>query len=190
MLLLTSRSLRQTRGASIRLPDTGTSDSAVERYARLFLAAEQQVIDGGAVAPTQQKELAATASVLDAMRANGAEDLRIVLDRELVVPQNKQNDSARLTKAWLCEGQVRLDPGAYAERFVADWKAVTTNSMAARIRTDKAIVDQRQVRLQARMLREPALERALDRAMPERQLRIDEPGSRGPGRQRDFGIEK
>ena len=39
------------------------------------------------------------------------------------------------------------------------------------------------------MLREPALERAIDQALQERQLSIKEPGSGGPGRDRDFGME-
>lgn len=39
------------------------------------------------------------------------------------------------------------------------------------------------------MSREPALERALDRALPERRLRIDEPEFRGRARDRDLGME-
>jgi hypothetical protein len=116
---------------------------------------------------------------------NGAEDLRIVLDRKLGSPGTVWNDLGRLTRAWRQEGQVRTDRGAYAERFVADWRAVTADSMAATTNQSEAIVERRQ----ERMLREPALERALDRALPERQLQISEPGSGGPGRERDFGMD-
>ena len=112
-----------------------------------------------------------------------------MLDRGLGAPDAGRNDLGRLTQAWLQEGQIRTDRGAYAERFVADWKAVTADSMAATTNRNEAMVERRQERLETRMLREPALERALDRAMPERQLRIDEPGSGGRARDRDFGME-
>ena len=177
-------------GTAIRMPATSPAiDTAVERYARLFLAAEQQAIDGGAISTAQERELRTAASALDRVRVNGAEDLRIVLDRELGSPGAGRNDPGRLTQAWLQEGRIRTDRGTYAERFVADWKAASADSMAATTNRSEAIVERRQERLDARMLREPALERALDRAMPERQLRIDEPGSGRAGRERDFGME-
>jgi hypothetical protein len=172
----------------IRLPDAGPNDAAVARYARLLLASERQAIDAGTVVPTQQRELAAAASTLDAMRANGAEDLRIVLDREPGLPATGCNDPDRLTRIWLREGQLREDRSAYAERFVADWKTVTAHRVAAVTERDEMIAERRQNRLETRMLREPALERALDRALPERQLQIDGLGAGGPGRQRDFDM--
>ncbi len=61
--------------------------------------------------------------------------------------------------------------------------------MAATTNRSEAIVERRQERLEGRVLREPAMEHALDRAVPERQLRIDEPGSGGPQREHDFGME-
>ncbi|WCT75871.1 MobF family relaxase (plasmid) [Sphingomonas naphthae] len=177
-------------GTAIQMPATSPAiDTAVERYARLFLAVEQQAIDNQPTSTAQDREFGAAASALDWMRDNGAEDLRIVLDRGLGAPDAGRNDLGRLTQAWLQEGQIRTDRGAYAERFVADWKAVTADSMAATTNRNEAMVERRQERLETRMLREPALERALDRAMPERQLRIDEPGSGGRARDRDFGME-
>jgi hypothetical protein len=177
-------------GTAIRTPATSPAiDTAVERYARLFLAAERQAIDGGAISTVQQRELGTAASALDRVRPNGAEDLRIVLDRELGSPGTGRNDPGQLTQAWMQEGRIRTDRDAYSESFVADWKAVSADSMSATTNRSEAIVERRQERLEARMLREPALERALDRAMPERQLRIDEPGSGRPARERNFGMD-
>jgi hypothetical protein len=175
-------------GATIRNPAISpVIDTAVERYARLFLAAE--AIDGDAISTAQQRELGTAAAALDRVRPNGAEDLWIVLDREPGSPGTGRSDPGRLTQAWLQEGEIRSDRGTHAARFVADWKAVTADSMAAMTNRSEAIVERRQERLETRMLREPALERALDRTMPERQLRINEPGSKGPTRERDFGMD-
>jgi ATP-dependent exoDNAse (exonuclease V) alpha subunit len=177
-------------GTTIRMPEPSpTVDAAVQRYARLFLTAEQQAIDGQPMLKAQDRELGAAAATLDRVRVNGAEDLRIVLDRELGSPGAGRYDPGQLTQAWLQEGRIRTDHCTYAERFVADWKAVTADSMAATTNRSEAVVERRQERLEDRMLREPALERALDRALPERQLSIKEPGSGGPGRDRDFGME-
>ncbi len=177
-------------GLTIRMPATSpVMDTAVERYAHLFLVAEQRVIDGRPASTAQERELGAAAAALDRVRVNGAEDLRIVLDRELASPGTVWNDLGWLTQAWLREGQIRMDRGAYAERFVVDWKTVSADSMAATTNRSEVIVERRQERLKGRMLREPALERALDRALPEHQLRIEEPGSGGPGRERDFGMD-
>ena len=176
-------------GTAIRTLETSPAiDTAVERYARLFLAAERQAVDGGAISTAQQRELGTAAAVIDQVQPNGAEDLRIVLDREPGSRGTGRTNPGGLTQAWLQEGQIRSDHGTYAARFVADWKAVTADSMAATTNRSEAIVERRQERLETRMLREPALERALDRAMPERQLRIDGPGSGGPTRERNFGM--
>ncbi|RYY13090.1 MAG: hypothetical protein EON55_10995 [Alphaproteobacteria bacterium] len=177
-------------GTMIRMPETSpATDTAVERYARLFLAVEQQAIDGRPTSTAQERELGAAAAALDRVRVNGAEDLQIVLDRELGSPGTVWNDLGRLTQAWLQEGQIRTDRGAYAERFVADWKAVMADSMAAMTNRSEAIVERRQERLETRILSETTLERALDRGLPERQLQIDELKSGGPPRERNFSIE-
>ncbi|MBB4619763.1 MobF family relaxase [Sphingomonas abaci] len=177
-------------GTATQMPEPSPAiNAAVERYARLFLTAEQQAIDGQPMLRAQDRELGAAAAALERARVNGAEDLRIVLDRELGSPGAGRYDPGQLTQAWMREGQIRTDHGAYAQRFIADWKAATADSMAAMTNRSEAAVERRQERLEDRMLREPALERALDRALPERQLSMKEPGSGGPGRDRDFGME-
>ena len=171
--------------APIRMPEPSpATDASVERYARLFLAAERRAIDGGSLSMAENRALAVAASALDRMRPNGAEDVRIVLDR---APEGRI-DPATLTQAWVQEGRIRTDRDAYAARFVTDWKSITVDGMAATTGRDEAMVERRQERLEARMMHEPALEAALDRALPERQLRIDGPGSSGPDRTRDFDI--
>ncbi len=49
--------------------------------------------------------------------------------------------------------------------------------------------ERRLERLEDRMARQPALEKALDARIPERQLRLDGPGMGGGSRERDYGME-
>ena len=176
-------------GAPIQMPTSSPAiDTAVESYVRLFLAIERQVISGEHVSIAQERALEAAGSALDRVRVNGAEDLRIVLDRELGSPGAGRNDLGRLTQSWVQEGEIRDDRDAYADRFVADWKAMSADRVAATTDRAEAIAERRQERLELRMLGEPALETALDRAVPERQLKLEGPGMGGLERERDFDI--
>jgi hypothetical protein len=73
---------------------------------------------------------------------------------------------------------------------VADWRAASAASVEARQGPNQIQAERRLDRLEERMLRQPELERALDRRIPERQLKIDDPGMGGSSRDRDFGLER
>lgn len=177
---------RAGTGESIRLPETPQPiDVALERYARLFLGHEQLQAGDGGTPLAMTRNLETAASALDGARPGGAEDLRAVLDR---MPEPGREDVGTLRQAWAKEGRSRADPMAYAERFVADWKAASAALSAAETATAETQAERRMERLEDRMFRQPALERALDRAVPERQLRIDDAAIGGPGRARDFDI--
>jgi ATP-dependent exoDNAse (exonuclease V) alpha subunit len=65
---------------TIRLPDPHTTlDETLDRYARLFLAAERLRDDGREPSASDTRELASAAAMLDKVRPYAVEDLRIVL---------------------------------------------------------------------------------------------------------------
>jgi len=175
----------------ICLPDARSPlDRALERYAHLFLAAERMREEGQRLSLTETRDLDATAAALDRVRPHAAEDLRIVLDRSPdPVRGLEQAAPGGLRHVWAEEGRVRADPRAYADRFVADWRAASDDRGAAETWRSEDRAERRLERLEDRMTRQSALEKALDAKMPERQLRIDGPGMGGGGRDRDQGME-
>ena len=94
-----------------------------------------------------------------------------------------------LRQVWAEEGQARADPRAYADRFVADWRSASGDRGAGKTPRIEDRAERRLERLENRMTRQPALEKALDARIPERQLRLDGPGMGGGGRERDYGME-
>jgi conjugative relaxase-like TrwC/TraI family protein len=174
----------------IRLPGTHSPlDQALERYAQLFLAAERRQVDGTAPSPADAHELATAAAALDGVRPNAAEDLRVVLDRSPVLPDSQaRSTSGELRQAWMEEGQARADPQTHADRFVADWRAASADRAGATTSADVTWAERRVERLEERMLRQPALEKALDARIPELQLRIDDSGPGSTTRDRDFDL--
>lgn len=175
---------------SIRLPDTATPlDMALERYAHLFLAAERLQQDGRELSASEARGLAVAATALDQVKPHAAEDLRIVLDRSPDPERGLgQLGAGELRQIWAEEGRARTDPRAYADRFVADWRAASGDLGAGRTSESADRAERRLERLEERMMRQPVLEKALDRHIPELQLRNDGPGMGGGSRDRDFDI--
>lgn len=105
---------------AIRLPDAPSPlDRALAVYAGLFLQAERE--DGTSSSRAEVRALDDAATALDHVRPHAAEDLRIVLDRSADPLRDvEQGVSGALRQAWAEEGHTRADPGAYANRFVAD----------------------------------------------------------------------
>ncbi|PAX06394.1 MobF family relaxase [Sphingomonas lenta] len=165
-------------------------DRAIERCARSFVSVEKARDDRTTPSPNQERELAQAAAALDAVRPKGAEDLQVALDRHPDLARDvAQGRVAELRQAWVEEGRVRADPTAYADRFVADWRAASGERGAAETRIGADRAERRLERLEERMQREPALEHALDKRIPERQRQIEEPGRGGLGRgDRDFEL--
>ena len=59
-------------------------------------------------------------------------------------------------------GRIRADPAVYADRFVADWQAGSTERVTAKNRRDVEKADRRMERLNEQVQREPMLDRTLD----------------------------
>ncbi len=182
-------------GEPIRLPQAaqpidGAIDGAITRYAHLFLAVERLQVEGREPAAAMMHALGSAAAMLDTMRPGGAEDMRIVLDRMSdPTPAPDGGASGDLRHVWADEGRLRTDPAACREAFVTDWKAASAALSTAQTVGDEARAERRLERLENRMVHQPALERALDRVLPERQLAMTAPGSSCPERERDFGMD-
>lgn len=177
-------------GEGIRSSDASQSvDAVIGRYARLFLTTERLQVEGSPPSPSMMRDLEVAAATLDKLRPDGAEDMRAVLDRAsdpTRVPE--VNTVGKLRDAWVEEGRLRTEPAAYAQAFVTDWKAASNALAMARTDGDEARAGRRVERLENRMFQQPALEHALDRANPERQIGIREPGVSSPVRERDFDM--
>jgi hypothetical protein len=182
---------RTGEGEVIRLPDAAQPiGAAIERYALLFLTVERLQVEGREPTSGTMRELGTAAATLDTVQPGGAEDLRIMLDRASGPAPTPGADGMReLRQAWAEEGKLRTDPAAFAVQFVADWRAASGALSMVQTAGEEAQAERRIERLENRMLEQPALERALDRAIPERQLTISEPGSTGPARERDFDMD-
>jgi hypothetical protein len=117
----------------------------------------------------------AGADRLDQLRPSGAEDLRTVLDR---TPELACEIAAgrvdQAWQAWADEGRARVSNGPnYVDRFVADWRVASGDRAAATGEDATWEAERKLERLAERMDAQPALERALGKHIPERQLEID-----------------
>lgn len=170
-----------------REPDVRSPvDQAIERYARAMEAAEKARDGGRAPSPELERELGRAAGPLDRLRPNGAEDLRILLDRHPELPVRMAEGAIyEVRRAWEDEGRTRADPRAYADRFVADWREASVGRSEAKGWRAEEKVERRIERLTERMNRDPLLETALDKAIPERHRSADEQGRGGGARDKD-----
>lgn len=172
----------------IRLPDPSSKEAeAVASYARAFVAVEVAHCNSKWPERSDVRVMHAGADMLDQLRTGGAEDMRVVLDRTpdlaAEIAAGRTNEAWR---AWVDEGRVRSSDGPdNSARFVADWRAASAERAAAvgQIATRQA--DRKMERLIERMERQPGLERALGKQVPERQLEIDRSGI---SRTRDMGL--
>jgi hypothetical protein len=129
----------------------------------------------------------AGADRLDQLRPNGAEDIRIVLDRRPELGSDLASGRIEPAwRAWIDEGQARAGSGAdYAARFVADWRAASAEVAAASGEDAGGRAERKLERLAERMDQQPRLARVLEQQIPERQLEIDRLGMT---RTRDMGM--
>ena len=179
---------RQAHGSIQMLDTRSPADQALDRYAQFFLAGERIREEGRSLSQNQRRELAGAAAALDRVRPYAAEDLRVVLDRSADPARGLEREVVTgVRQAWAEEGRVRGNPIAYAERFVADWRVASSARETAETGQDKERAERRLERLEERMSQQPALEKALDARMPERQLGLDGPGM--GGRSREFEME-
>lgn len=169
-------------------PDTAIG-RAVEQYARGWLGTERSAEQGQSPHRQDIQDRNGAHWDVNHARAEGSEDLRIVLDRDPKLGTDlARGDATPVMRAWVEEGRVRADPAAYADRFVADWRAASIQHVEARPGPETVRAERRVERLVERMGEQPALERALDAKMPEQQRQIGDLDV-GIGRSRDRGMD-
>ncbi|KZE12056.1 MobF family relaxase [Sphingomonas hankookensis] len=174
--------------APIRLPDPSPRDAeAIGAYARAFIAIE--TARGNREWPDRAdvRAMHAGADMLERLRRGGAEDVRVILDRTPDLAREiATGGTERTWRAWMEEGRVRGAGGPdHAARFVADWRAASAERAAAVGRDATGQAERKVARLIERMEKQPALERALAKQVPERQLVID---LSGMSRSRDMEL--
>jgi conjugative relaxase-like TrwC/TraI family protein len=174
--------------ARIQLPDPRTAEMvAIRNYARAFIAVETAHQRREWPERDDLRAMHAGADRLDQLRPNGAEDIRIVLDRRPELGSDLASGRIEPAwRAWIDEGQARAGSGAdYAARFVADWRAASAEVAAASGEDAGGRAERKLERLAERMDQQPRLARVLEQQIPERQLEIDRLGMT---RTRDMGM--
>ncbi len=160
--------------APILLPDPHATEKAqLAGYARAFAAVETAANHNQWPERSDVRAMRDGADALDRLRPGGAEDLRSIIDRTPALAQADKLDP--LWKAWVDEGRVRASAGPeHGDRFVADWRA-TLAERAAGSGSYEVIrrTGRKLTRLVERKDADPSLERALERSIPERQLKVD-----------------
>ena len=173
--------------ARIQLPDPRVSEMAVIRdYARAFIAVETAHQRREWPERDDVRAMHAGADRLDQLRRSGAEDVRTVLDRRPELGRDIGSGRTEAAwRAWVDEGQVRAGGAGYAARFVADWRAASAERAGASGEDATWRAERKLERLAERMEQQPALARALEQRISERQLEIDRAGMT---RTRDMGM--
>ena len=176
--------------AAAALPEVPTDVKGhINQYVRNTLAVEQARETGRLPATDHLNRIYAAEDLLDRVRPHGAEDLRAVMDRAPKLAHDlAQGRPEAMVRAWAEEGRVRTEPATYADRFVADWRAASSQIARANDSPDARKAEERMERLGERMGREPALERALNTQVPDRQRGVeDQAMNRVRDREMDMG---
>ncbi|WP_342659278.1 Ti-type conjugative transfer relaxase TraA (plasmid) [Sphingomonas sp. NY01] len=173
----------------------------IERYARAVADIERMRAKGLPVLPHQETALRKAGERLDGVRLHASRDLASALARDpQLIEQAASGNTAGTVRAMVKEQQVRLDPEARATRFVEGWQAM----QQARLGLERAGDSTGAERIRAGMAkaasgvaRDPQLEAALARRLPELELTMErgrsigqelERSAGGGGRERDRGF--
>ncbi|MFA6117407.1 MAG: Ti-type conjugative transfer relaxase TraA [Sphingomonas sp.] len=112
--------------APVVTPERTTLEKAVERYARAAAdIVRMRRLDLEAL-PHQKVAFAEAGKVLEAIRPDGARDLRSALNAEpALIDQAASGKTAAAIRAMALESEVRIDTAHRADRFVSDWQKKT-----------------------------------------------------------------
>lgn len=114
------------RAAPAIAPVVAPLDKAVERYARAAADIIRMRENGLETLPHQRVAFGDAAKALDALRPNGAEDLRKALNAEpALIEQAASGKTAAAIRAMTLETEIRVDTSQRADRFVTEWQKRT-----------------------------------------------------------------
>jgi Ti-type conjugative transfer relaxase TraA len=97
---------------------------AVERFGRVAQDIVRMREQGYAALPHQRQAFAKACEELDAIRPEGAKDLRAAMNKDpALIGEAASGRTARAIRALALEREIRIDTTQRADRFVADWQA-------------------------------------------------------------------
>ncbi|WP_109809234.1 Ti-type conjugative transfer relaxase TraA [Sphingosinithalassobacter portus] len=140
-------------------------DRAVERYGRAAADIIRMEEQGHEPLHHQRKAFGEVTKDLDALRSNGGADMRDAMNKDpSLIHEAAKGRTARAIQAMIAEGELRIDAGNRADRFVADWQAKSRQMKALERQGEhyKASCVKDDMRNMARALhRDPQLESLL-----------------------------
>ncbi|MBL9064803.1 MAG: Ti-type conjugative transfer relaxase TraA [Sphingopyxis sp.] len=140
-------------------------DRAVERYARAEQEIARMRAKGLEPIAHQRNSFAAASGDIDALRTDGARDLVTAMRNDpSLVSEAAAGRTQRAIQAMRLESELRIDTGARADRFVADWQAHSKELVRAKASHDFVRADKVEAQLGAMaksLHRDPQLESLL-----------------------------
>lgn len=180
--------------------ERGDQARAIRDYARVAADVRRMQDKGLPVLPHQTQALSRASEALERTRPDAARDLASALARDpRLAEQAAQGDTGGASRAMAEEQRVRLDPELRAGRFVEGWQAMQRAHAGMERAGDTqgaAKVRERMEKAAGGLHRDPQLESALHRRLPELELKMERGRSIGQelaqsiggGRERDRGM--
>jgi Ti-type conjugative transfer relaxase TraA len=180
--------------------ERGDQARAIRDYARVAADVRRMQDKGLPVLPHQTQALSHAGEALERTRPDAARDLASALARDpRLAEQAAQGNTGGAARAMAEEQRVRLDPELRAGRFVEGWQAMQRAHASMERAGDAqgaAKVRERMEKAAGGLHRDPQLESALHRRLPELELKMERGRSIGQelaqsiggGRERDRGM--
>jgi Ti-type conjugative transfer relaxase TraA len=180
--------------------ERGDQARAIRDYARVAADVRGMREKGLPVLPHQMQALSRAGEALDRIRPDAARDLASALARDpRLAEQAVGGNTGGAERAMAKEQRVRLDPELRAGRFVEGWQAMQRAHAGMECVGDTqgaAKMRERMEKAAGGLHRDPQLESALHRRLPELELRMEHGRSIGQelaqsiggGRERDRGM--
>ena len=157
--------------------ERGDQAKAIRDYARVAADVRRMQDKGLPVLPHQTQALSRAGEALERTRPDAARDLASALARNpRLAEQAAQGDTGGVSRAMAEEQRVRLDPELRAGRFVEGWKAMQRAHAGMERAGDAqgaAKVRERMEKAAGGLHRDPQLESALHRRLPELELKME-----------------
>ena len=175
---------------------------AIERYGRAAADIGRMRDKGLPVLAHQEQALVKAGDALDQVRPHGARDLASAIERDPRLARDAaEGNTGGAAKAMETERQVRIDPEKRAGRFVEQWQGMKEAVASMERAGDRAGAEKLGKRMEAiagGLHRDPQLESALRRRLPELELKMERSRSIGQelarslsiGRDRDRGMSR
>ncbi|MDP3673619.1 MAG: Ti-type conjugative transfer relaxase TraA [Novosphingobium sp.] len=186
--------LRVTPIASLEPPAASPLSSAVQRYARASADILKMRGKGVEELPHQRVALDSAAASLNAVRPDGARDLRSAFNRDRsLVDEAANGRTTAAIRSMMLESEIRSDPALRADRFVEDWQKLRIRHQALGRAGDDAGMRRVQGGMSAMakgLERDAQVDSLLRKRLPELGMRGPSSASLSHDLQEVFGISR